>query len=26
MDANHTLAGKNLIFDVTLEEIVTEEA
>ena len=26
MDANHALAGKNLIFDVTLEEIVTEEA
>jgi peptidylprolyl isomerase len=26
MDVNHALAGKNLIFDVTLEEIVTEEA
>lgn len=26
MDANHALAGKNLIFDVTLEEIVTEGA
>jgi peptidylprolyl isomerase len=26
MDANHALAGKNLIFDVTLEEIMTEEA
>ena len=26
MDANHALAGKNLIFDVTLDEIVTEEA
>ncbi len=26
MDANHALAGKALIFDVTLEEIVTEEA
>ncbi|MBI5075853.1 MAG: FKBP-type peptidyl-prolyl cis-trans isomerase [Nitrospirae bacterium] len=26
MDANHALAGQNLIFDVILEEIVTEEA
>lgn len=26
MDANHSLAGKDLIFDVTLEEIMTEEA
>jgi len=25
MDANHALAGKNLIFDVTLEEIVTDD-
>lgn len=25
MDANHALAGKNLIFEVTLEEIVTDE-
>ena len=26
MDANHALAGQSLIFDVTLEEIVAEDA